>query len=124
MLIPAITEGKCNQLDKNILMLSVRLGGLGLGNPAIEARCEYSPSAKVTKPHVEQLVSQSHQLPEDFLTKLAQKEVRRERLKELEHRAERIKGDGTKKDSASTRTGGRKGIISMAYSASSQVFGL
>ena len=34
MLIPAITERKCNQLlDRNILALPVRLGGLGLGNP-------------------------------------------------------------------------------------------
>ena len=124
MLIPAITERKCNQLDRNILALPVRLGGLGLGNPSLEARREYASSVKVTKPLVEQIVSQSHQLPEDSLTKLAQQEVRSERLKELKHRAERIKGDGTKKDSASTRTGGRKGIISMAYSSSSPGFGL
>ena len=91
MLIPAITERKCNQLDRNILALPVRLGGLGLGNPSLEARREYASSVKVTKPLVEQIVSQSHQLPEDSLTKLAQQEVRSERLKELQHRAERIK---------------------------------
>ena len=90
-LIPAITERKCNQLDRNILALPVRLGGLGLGNPSLEARREYASSVKVTKPLVEQIVSQSHQLPEDSLTKLAQQEVRSERSKELEHRAERIK---------------------------------
>ena len=38
MLIPAITESKCNQLDRNILALPVRLRGLGLGNPSLEAR--------------------------------------------------------------------------------------
>ena len=91
MLIPAITERKCNQLDRNILALPVRLGGLGLGNPSLEARREYASSVKVTKPLVEQIVSQSHQLPEDSLTKLAQQEVRSERSKELEYRAERIK---------------------------------
>ena len=91
MLIPAITERKCNQLDRNILALQVRLGGLGLGNPSLEARHEYASSVKVTKPLVEQIVSQSHQLPEDSLTKLAQQEIRSERSKELEHRAERIK---------------------------------
>ena len=42
-------------------------------------------------PLVEQIISQSHQLPEDSLTKLAQQEVRSKRLKEVEHRAERIK---------------------------------
>ena len=67
------------------------MGGLGLGNPSLEARREYASSVKVTKPLVEQIVSQSHQLPEDSLTKLAQQEVRSERSKELEHRAERIK---------------------------------
>ena len=66
-------------------------GGLGLGNPFLEARREYASSVKVTKPLVEQIVSQSHQLPEDSLTKLAQQEVRSERLKEFEHRTERIK---------------------------------
>ena len=53
-------------------------GGLGLGNPFLEARREYASSVKVTKPLVEQIVSQSHQLPEDSLTKLAQ-QIRSER---------------------------------------------
>ena len=78
MLIPAITERKCNQLDGNILALLVRLGGLGLGNPSLEARREYALSVKVTEPLVEKIVSQSHRLPEDSLTKLAQQEVRSE----------------------------------------------
>ena len=91
MIIPAITKRKCNQLDRNILALPVRLGDLGLGNASLEARREYASSVKATKPLVEQIVSQSHQLPEDSLTTLAQQEVRSERLKELEHRAERIK---------------------------------
>ena len=86
-----ITERKSNQLDRNILALPVCLGGLGLGNPSLEVRREYASSAKVTKPLVEQIVSQSHQLPEDSLTKLEQQEVRGDRSKELEHRAERIK---------------------------------
>ena len=67
------------------------MGGLDLGNPSLETRREYASSVKIKKPLVEQIVSQSHQLPEDFLAKLAQQEVRSERLKELEHRAERIK---------------------------------
>ena len=69
MLIPANAERKCNQLDRNILALPVPLGGLGLGNPSLEARREYASSVKVTKPLVEQIVSQSHQLPEYSLTK-------------------------------------------------------
>ena len=40
MLIPVITERKCNQLDRNILALPVRFSGLGLRNPSLEARRE------------------------------------------------------------------------------------
>ena len=40
MLIPVITERKCYQLDRNILALPVRFGGLGLRNPSLETRRE------------------------------------------------------------------------------------
>ena len=85
MIIPAITERKCHQLDRNILALPVRLGGLGLRNASLEARREYASSVKVTKPLVEQIVSQSHQLPEDSLTKLEQQEVRGDRSKAVSY---------------------------------------
>ena len=73
MLIPAITERKCNQLaiDRTILAPPVRLGGLGFGNPCLEANHEYASSVKVTTPLVQQIVSQSHELPEYFLVKSA-----------------------------------------------------
>ena len=65
MLIPAITEGKCNPLDRSILALPVRLGSLGLGNPSLEAGREYASSVKVTKPLVKQIESQgAFHLPE------------------------------------------------------------
>ena len=91
VLIPAITERKCNQLDRTILALPVRLGGLSFGNPSLEASREYASSVKVTPPLVQQIVSQSHELPEDSLVKSAQQAVTRERSKELEDRTERIK---------------------------------
>ena len=37
VLIPAITEWQCGQLDRDILALSVPLGGLGVANPAGDA---------------------------------------------------------------------------------------
>ena len=91
VLIPAITERKSNQLDWTILALPVRLGGLGLGNPCLKASREYASSVKVTTPLVEQVVSQSHKLPEDSLVISAQQAVTRERSKEFEDREERIK---------------------------------
>ena len=66
-------------------------------DPSLEARREYASSVKVTKPLVEQIVPQSHQLLEDSLTKLSQQEVRNERLKELQHRAERFKETAPRK---------------------------
>ena len=38
MPIPAISERKCSQPDRNILALPVRWGGLGLGNPSLKIR--------------------------------------------------------------------------------------
>ena len=64
---------------------------------SLEARREYASSVKVTKPLVEQIVSQSHQFLEDSLTKLSQQEVRSERLKELERRAECFKETSPRK---------------------------
>ena len=71
--------------------MPVCLGGLGFGNPYLEASREYASSVKVTTPLVEQIVSQSHELPEDCLVKSAQQAVTTERSKELEDRTERIK---------------------------------
>ena len=52
---------------------------------------DYTSSVKVTVPLNEQIMSQVHQLPEDFLIRSAQQEVRAERAKNLEIRAERLK---------------------------------
>ena len=83
-------------MDRNILALPVRSLGWPAGpDPSLESRHEYASSFKLTKPLVEQIVSQSHQLPEDSLTRLA-----------------------------STRSAGRKGIISVAYSVSPPGFRL
>ena len=97
------------QLDRNILALPVRLGGLGLGNPSLEARREYASSVKVTKPLVEQIVSQSHQLPEASLTNLAQQKLISGRSKELEHRAERIKEMAPRKTQRALDVATKKG---------------
>ena len=50
VLIPAITDRQCAQLDRDILALPVRLGGLGVTNPSSDANLEYTSSVKVTAP--------------------------------------------------------------------------
>ncbi|CAH3192528.1 unnamed protein product, partial [Porites evermanni] len=87
----------------------VRLGDLGLGNSSLGERREYASSVKVTKPLVEQIVSQSHQLREDSLTKLAQQELISERSKELEDRAERIKERALRKTQRALDLATKKG---------------
>ena len=67
--IPVITKHRSSQLDRDILALSVRLGGLGITNPCLEASFEQSSSVKVTTPLVQQIVAQSHQMPDDSLVK-------------------------------------------------------
>lgn len=91
VLIPAITDRHCGELDRDILALPVRLGGLGLENPCNDANHEYTSSVKVTTPLVEQIVSQVHQLPGDSLIKSAQQAVKNERVKRSNEMAERLK---------------------------------
>ena len=73
-LIPAITDRQCGHLDRGILALPVRLGGLDVANPSSDADLDYTSSVKVTAPLVEQIVSQVHQLPEDSLIRSAQQD--------------------------------------------------
>ena len=60
VLIPAFIERRCSQLDRTILVLPVRLGGLGMRIPCLEADDKYASSVKVTTPLVQQIMSQSH----------------------------------------------------------------
>jgi hypothetical protein len=67
------------------------MGGLGLQNPTHEAEREYASSKRVTAPLVDQILAQSHQLPDESHIKSAQQAVRKERVKEWEERTERIR---------------------------------
>ena len=91
ILIPAITDHQCNPLDRDILALPARLGGMGMENPSHEAEREYASSKRVTAPLVDQIVAQSHQLPNESHIKSTQQAVRKERVKECEDSAERIR---------------------------------
>ena len=51
LLVPAITEHVTTQEERDLLELPVRLGGLGLVNPARTASQEYEASVMITGPH-------------------------------------------------------------------------
>ena len=86
-----IAEYECNQLDRDILALPVRLGGFGLGNPSREATRDYASSVKVTAPLVERIVSQTHQLQNETLIKSLQLAVKSHKAAELKNTADNIR---------------------------------
>ena len=104
MLIPAITR-----LDRDILALPVRLGGLGMTNPCLDANLEQSSSVKVTIPLVQQIVAQSHQMPNDSLVKPLQQAMRSERATALQDRAEHIRGVAPQKVQRALDLAAKKG---------------
>ena len=91
VLIPAIVERKFSQLDREVLALPVRLGGLGMANPCHEAAREHASSIKVTSPLVEQIMNQSHQLPEDSLVNSLHQAAKSEKAKELTNIVDNLK---------------------------------
>ena len=64
-LIPAITGHTCTPTERDLLALPVRMGGLGIANPCHIAASEYEGSTAITEPLVEQIVAQTHELPND-----------------------------------------------------------
>lgn len=90
VLIPAITGRKCNQLERDVLSLPARLGGLGLGNPLIEAPREYKTSAATTAPLVEQIKAQQHHLPEDSAVKSSKQTSQHKRDKDVKERVKSV----------------------------------
>ena len=77
-LLPALVDHKCSPLEREILALPVKKGGIRITNPCIEATLEYSVSKKVTTLLVEQIQEQIHELPDDSgvheLKQMARKE--------------------------------------------------
>ena len=91
VLIPAMVERKCSKLDRDVLALPVRLGGLGLSNPCHAAAHEHASSLQVTSPLVEHIVAQTHQLPNESLIESGRLAVKRGRAEELSGTAENLK---------------------------------
>ncbi|PFX13573.1 hypothetical protein AWC38_SpisGene22326, partial [Stylophora pistillata] len=76
VLIPAIVGRKCSKLDRDVLALPVRLGGLSLSNPCHEAAREHASSIQVTSSLVEHIMAQTHQLPDESLIESGRQAVK------------------------------------------------
>ena len=60
------------------MALPVCKGGMGLVNPTELASPEYTASTKDTAPLAEQIVSQTHELPNDHTVRSLRQEARKE----------------------------------------------
>ena len=91
LLVPAITEHVTTQEERDLLELPVRLGGLGLVNPARTASQEYEASIKITGPLVRQIIKQAHEPPDETEIKTFQGSARREKDEWLKMRCEQVR---------------------------------
>ena len=89
--ISAMTGHTCTPAERELLALSVRLGGLGLTNPCRNATKEYKASIRVTHPLVKQIEAQALELPDDDDIRKMQQYNRRENEKHLRERLEELK---------------------------------
>ena len=90
ILIPTITGHKCSQLERDVLSLPVRCGGLGFGNPQAEAARELNSSVETTAPLVDQIMSQQHQLPDDSAVKSAKQTSRQKREEDVKEKVRSV----------------------------------
>ena len=92
ILIPTITGHKINQLERDVLSLPVRCGGLGFGHPQAEAARELKSSVETisTAPLVDQIMSQRHQLADDSAVNLAKQTSRHKREEDVNEKVRSI----------------------------------
>ena len=67
------------------------MGGLGITNPCQTAASEYEASTSITEPLVEQIVAQTHELPDDHIIRTLQQRNRRDKDARLRGNLEKVK---------------------------------
>ena len=90
-LIPAITGHTCTPAERDLLALPVTMGGLGITNPCHIPVSEYESSTAITGPLVEQIVAQTHELPDDHAIRTLQQCNRRDKDARLREDLEEVK---------------------------------
>ena len=91
LFVPAITEHVTTQEERDLLELPVRLGGLGLVNPARTASHEHEASVKITGPLVRQIVKQALEPPDETEIKTLQASARKEKDELLKMQCEQVR---------------------------------
>ena len=88
--LPALVDHNCSSVEREILALPVRKGGIGVANPCSEAPLEYLASRKITTPLVERIQLQLHELPDDSEIHVLKQDARKEKNDALNERAESV----------------------------------
>ena len=88
--LPALVDHNCSLVERDILALPVRKGGIGVANPCNEAPLEYLASRKITAPLVERIQLQLHELPDDSEIHALKQDARKEKSDALNERAESV----------------------------------
>ena len=91
LLIPSLTEHTCSRVERDLMALPVRLGGLGLTNPCKSTDLVYSSSIRVSAPLVEEIMKQSHKTLDEANVHKIINSVRKEKEKYLEEQFESLK---------------------------------
>ena len=113
VLIPAVTDHTVTKVERDLLGLPVRMGGLGFTDPVVTSSSEYEASIKVTNPLVRRIVEQEHQSPDaseiqTLSTRKQKDDCLSERLEQVKNslptKAKRAVGLATEKGSSNWLT--------------------
>ena len=91
VLIPAVTDHTVTKVERDLLGLPVRMGGLGFTDPVVTSSSEYEASIKVTNPLVRRIVEQEHQPPDASEIQTLQLSTRKQKDDCLSERLEKVK---------------------------------
>ena len=112
-LIPSMVDHKCTQLERDVLSLPVRLGGLGFTNPTQKANPELQASVNVTATLAERIMSQVHEPPDEAEVTLFQQKAKKEKEEKITKAIGRVEEFSTRKNGKSCQSCNRGGSVKL-----------
>ena len=112
VLIPAVTDHTVTKVERDLLGLPVRMGGLGFTDPVVTSSSEYEASIKVTNPLMRRIVEQEHQPPDASEIRTLQLSTRKQKDDYPSERLEQVKNSLPTKDKQAVELATEKGSSS------------
>ena len=88
--LPALLGHNCFPIEREILALPVRKGGIEVANPCNEAQLEYQTSRKITAPLVKRIELQMHEIRDNSEIQVFKLDARKEKSGVLSDRIESV----------------------------------